>query len=302
MPVVGVLVARAGPWCAGGTAARPGGPGRRPRRARVRVSAQRRRGPPASRPTASTKPGSVLAVRADVLHLHAGHDRPSTAAARAPSGGRRRCGTTPPCSGRGRMSRPSRSRSTSPPRRVDLLGQRGEPVGLVPAQVGDAAQARRRSASAQTAARTGVELADVAQVGVEALEPVAGAADGQARRGRARRARPSASRRSRSASPGWVVRAGQPGIGHPAAGDQGRGEERRGVGQVGLDRAGPSARTAGLDRHVAAAGSPASTSTPRRPRSSVDGHRDVRHATAPAGRRGARRRPGRNAAPRAAAR
>ena len=78
------------------------------------------------------------------------------------------------------------------------------------------------------------QLADVAQVDVDAADvprragagqPVVVAADTRAH---------AASRR-RSASPGWVVSAGQPAHRHPAAGHQRRGEERRGVRQVRLD-------------------------------------------------------------------
>ena len=70
--------------------------------------------------------------------------RPARARRRpAPSGGRRRSRRAPPCSGRGRITRPSAVSVTSRADRGELVVERREPVGLVPAQVGDAGQPGR---------------------------------------------------------------------------------------------------------------------------------------------------------------
>ena len=89
----------------------------------------------------------------------------------SPAGGRRTSTTTPPCSGRGRISSPSSVSRTSPPSAV---------ISVASAASRSVSWWRRwampRSrdgpvASAATAASTGVELADVAEVEVDALDP-----------------------------------------------------------------------------------------------------------------------------------
>ena len=79
--------------------------------------------------------------------------RPMTAAA-WPSGGRRRSrhGAAVQRARAGSAS-PSAVSSTSPPSAVDLGGQRGQPVGLVAADVRDAAQPRRAGRPARPARR-----------------------------------------------------------------------------------------------------------------------------------------------------
>ena len=112
-----------------------------------------------------------------------------------------------------RPDRPARrrSRSTSPPSAVELGGERGEPVGLVAAEVRDAAQpATARSASAATAATVGVS----SPTSCRSTSTPASAAGPGARSARPVRRRPcsrTAPARGRIASPGWVVAAGQPG-------------------------------------------------------------------------------------------
>ena len=66
------------------------------------------------------------------------------------------------------MRRPSRVCSHVAAEAVDLGGQRGEPVGLVAAQVPDAAQAAGGAARAAHGGDDGGQLADVAQVDVDA--------------------------------------------------------------------------------------------------------------------------------------
>ena len=169
----------------------------------------------------------------DVLDLGR---RARTARARrppSPAGGRRTSRTTPPCSGRGRISRPSSVSRTSPPSAVISVAQRGQPVGLVVAQVGDAAQPGRARRPARRRRR-------------------APASARRRRRGRGRRPRPGPAgdrqpvgvvldRRAEPAQQAAQRVAGLGGAhrpvrdGDPATGDHGRGQERRGVGEVRLD-------------------------------------------------------------------
>ncbi len=129
---------------------------------------------------------------------------------RGPSGGRRRCGTTPPCSGAGRMRSPSVGLGDVGAEAAELGGEGGEPVGLVAADVGDAAQLRRRVGQRAQGGDGRGQLADVVQVDVDARAGVAGAGHGQARRRRGSTVAPIGSSISRSASPAWVVCCGQP--------------------------------------------------------------------------------------------
>ena len=105
-------------------------------------------------------------------------------------------------------------------------------------------------------------------------------------------------RRPRSASPGWVVAPGQSRHGHRAAGDQRQRQERRGVGEVGLDRGRPR-------RERCRAHAPpvrlAVVDLDARARAGTRSSSRCAGATAPACRRGARRRPGRSGRRRAAA-
>jgi len=120
-----------------------------------------------------------------------------------------------------------------PAERGQLGGQRGQPVGLVAAQVGDAAQLRRAVGQRGQGGDGRGELADVVQVDVDPGEPVGTghgdavrpgsdgraelfehAQDGHARLGGTRPASPARD---------------------PPAGDRRGGQEHRGVGQVGLD-------------------------------------------------------------------
>ena len=150
-----------------------------------------------------------------------------------------------------------------PPRRVELGGQRGEPVGLVAADVGDAAQiATATSARARQRGDHRGQLADVVQVDVDAVaaspvpvtvRPVAVEAS---RRRPSRRGCRAARRR-----PGWSC-CGQPRHGHRAAGDAAR---RRGTGAA-LDRSGSTWHVERADsgpaRPASVLASPSSTSTP----------------------------------------
>ena len=59
---------------------------------------------------------------------------------------------------------------------AELGGQRGEPVGLVAADVGDAAQVRRRVGQGAERGDRGGELADVVEVEVDARQAPGGRA------------------------------------------------------------------------------------------------------------------------------
>ena len=72
--------------------------------------------------------------------------------------------------GRGAISRPSSSSVTAPPSRDDLGRERGEPVGLVAAQVPDAGDAARRVGEGGERHDRGSELARRRQVEVDARD------------------------------------------------------------------------------------------------------------------------------------
>ena len=100
--------------------------------------------------------------------------------------------------------RRSRSRRAEP---AELGGEGGEAVGLVPADVRDAADPRRGRREGRESGDRGGQLRRVVQVDVDADELTA-ADDGEARSGRAGRRRPSC-RGSRAAGrrPGWCAAA-----------------------------------------------------------------------------------------------
>ena len=118
--------------------------------------------------------------------------------------------------------------------RVELVGERGEPVGLVPAQVRDAPQRRRRVGQrGQSRPAIGVSSpASCRSTSMPVTSPEPRTVSPSCCR---LTSAPIASRRSRSASPAWVVALRPVGHRDPPTGDQRGGEERRGVGQVGLD-------------------------------------------------------------------
>ena len=183
------------------------------------------------------------------------------------------------------MRRPSSVSVTSPPRRVDLGGERGEPVGLVAAQVRDAAQVRGGVGQGGERRDHRRELAGVVQVGVDAVDLAGAASRVRPSRSRATSA-PIASSMSRMWSPAWVVRCGQPGHGDPPAGHQ-RGREERARRSTG--RARPARRAPpigpGSTRQVSGV---AVVDDDAAVAQRLDRHLDVRLARAPAGRRGAR--------------
>ena len=189
----------------------------------------------AARPRASAKSGKVLLVVRDVLDQHAvdgraddhagvrhpvvvvGVEEAAVQRRRAGSRARRRSRSRrPPAPLSSRAS--AASRSVSWPRRWAMPRSRD----------GD-------SASAHSAAITGVELADVVQV--ERRRPSSRSGPGR-RSGRRRRASTAAADaasagRAARRRPGWCAR--PVADGDRPAGDHGRGQERRRVGQVGLD-------------------------------------------------------------------
>ena len=150
----------------------------------------------------------------------------------------------PPRSGGGRISRPSAVSVDIPAQRGELPRERGEPVGLVAAEVRDAAQPRRRVG--QHGERGDHGVSSPTSCRSTSSRAACRAPDGQpVRVGRDRRAEPLQHGQDRRARLGGVLRPA--GDGDLAAGDRRGGEEHRGVGQVGFD--GPVARgdRAGLD-------------------------------------------------------
>ena len=116
----------------------------------------------------------------------------------------------PPCSAAGSKESPSSCSVTSAAEPAQLGGKRGQPVGLVAADVRDATQARRGVGERAQRGDRGRELADVVQVGVDAQDGVR-AVHGEAARvqghlGAHPRRAGRAGRR-----PAWVVRRGQSG-------------------------------------------------------------------------------------------
>ena len=154
--------------------------------------------------------GERLRGGGDVLDEHPVDGGADDSPRRAPSGGRRRCGTSRRAAARARSESPSSCSVTSAPRPRELGGEGGEPVGLVAADVRDAAQSRRCLRERAERGDRGRELADVVQVGVDAQDRV-GAVHGEAVRRRETPRRPSA-RAGRAARrrPGWS-RAASPG-------------------------------------------------------------------------------------------
>ena len=153
----------AGPWCAAGSA----GAGR------IRTSSSSRSRPrlwpagpltAASRSTARRTPAwswRSSRCRRPRCRARTAPGRPPP----SPAGGRRTSWTTPPCSGRGRISRPSSVSAHVTAQRRDLGGQRGQPVGLVVTQVRDAAQpgrgrrrGRRRAVSTGASSPTSLQV------------------------------------------------------------------------------------------------------------------------------------------------
>ena len=114
----------------------------------------------------------------------------------------------PPCSGAGRSARPSGCSVDVGAEAAELGGQRGQPVGLVAADVGDAAQVATGRRPARTARRppgsarrrrAGRRRCRAAGRGPRTFRPSSSSVTVQ----------PIAWRISRSASPAWVVAAGQ---------------------------------------------------------------------------------------------
>ena len=153
----------------------------------------------------------------------------------------------PPCRGAGSSESPSSCSVTSAPSRAQLRGEGGEPVGLVTADVGDAAQARRRLGERAQRGDRRRELADVVEVGVDARR----SSRCRRRSGRRRRGRPlrPSGRGGRAARrrPGWsgaATRARGPGRrwSAPASGTARRwtGPARSSRRRLGRVRAAPS--------------------------------------------------------------
>ncbi len=154
---------------------------------------------------------------------------------------------------------------------VELGRQRGEPVGLVPADVGDPAQVDGRGGErAQRRDRRG-QLADVVQVEVEAVH-LAGSAHGQAVVGEldvgAHQPEDLAERVAGLGGRPRPVAHRDASTGHEAAARNGAALDRSGSIATSTARTGP-----GATRHRS--GSASSTSTPR-VAELVDGHLDVR--------------------------
>ena len=114
----------------------------------------------------------------------------------------------PPCSGRGRIVSPSSSSLDLAAEAGQLGGQRGEPVGLVPAQVADAGQRRRGVGQRGERREHGGVSSPTSRrsASMPVIAPVAG--HGQPAPSTARRRAHRASS-ARSSSPAWVVAAGQ---------------------------------------------------------------------------------------------
>ena len=286
--------------------------GREPRPGRTRTSSSSSRAcrlrsatsSGAARPSiaaqTSVKSGQVLAARGrrprPARPAPPGRGRPPP----SPSGGRRRS-ERPAVQRRGPDRQPVGRSSTSPPSALISLRQRGQPVGLVPAQVrrsraaGDGRRPRRpprraTGASSPTSRRS-ASTPWIRPVPVTSARP---------RRSSA--VAPIGASTPRIASPAWVVRGRPVGNGHRAAGDQRGGQERGRVGQVGLDRH--------VDRGRAAPAAPArrragrqsldQSSTDARPPAACARSSRCAAARAPAAPRAARRYPRRTRAPPAA--
>ena len=165
----------------------------------------------ASPSTRSAKPGKRLGRRGDVFDLDAGHDQAEHGAPRWPGGGRRRCGTRRRGARAGRMPSPSSVSPTSPPSARELA-RRGRRAGRSRGRAGGRCPAGCDGVSARAATRGqhGRQLADVVEVGVQAVHRAEAAHREPARR-RGRRPRPSRPAGGGARSPGWVVPWGQPG-------------------------------------------------------------------------------------------
>ena len=128
---------------------------------------------------------------------------------RWPCGGRRRCGTSRACSGRGSMTRPSAVSVTSPPRPLSSVASAARRSVSCPRRwamplkrdgvLASAARAARVGASSPTSDRS-------ASMPVMAPPPVTVSPSASSRT-----SAPMRARRSRSASPAWVVATGQSG-------------------------------------------------------------------------------------------
>ncbi len=192
----------------------------------------------------------------------------------------------PPCNGFGEIRSPSSVSVTAPPSPLISRGQRGQPVGLVTAQVGDPADPGRGVGQGGEGGHDRGELAGVVQVDVEpgdlaaALHGQPGRVEGDVGAHRVEDVAQRVAGLGRALRPARHL--------HPAAGHERGGEERRRVGQVGLDldvervdlaRADPpGVRLGVVDLHPGVA-------------QHLDRHRDVRLARHRLARRGARSRP-----------
>ena len=154
---------------------------------------------------------------------------------------------------------------------AELGGERGEPVGLVPPDVGDPAQLRGRVRKQAERRDRGRQLADVVQVVVDAGQR-AGAGDDQSLVGEL----------GRSAHQGDDLAEHVPWLGgvrgpardrHRSTGHQGRGHERCGVGQIRLHLYVDRVHVTG--KHPPAVGVGVVHLDAVQPQL-LDGHRDVR--------------------------
>ena len=204
--------------------------------------------------------GHRLGGAADVVDLDPGHDQPDHRA----RGGHPVVGVGPPRPPGHRAQRPGPDLQAvgvlghRAAQGVDLGGQRGDPVGLVAAHVGDAAQPGRPVGERGQRGHHRGQLADLGQVDVDAVQP------GRPAHGHARGVEVHlAAHRAQQVEDG---RAGLGGVlrpagdGHRAAGDDRGGQERRRAGQVRLDVQSPARIGPGATRHPS--GSASSTCTP----------------------------------------
>ena len=228
--------------------------------------------------------GERLGGGGDVLDQHAGRRPARGSRRRGPSGGRRRCGTRRRAAPRaGSSGRPVLGDVAAEP--VELGGQRGEPVGLVAADVG-----RRRAGatgtSASGAGRRPRGSARRRRAGRVDAPQRARAGDGQALVGELRG--PPSGRGSRAARrrPGWCARGQSGTVTRPpvtsAAARNGAALDRSGSTATSTARTG-RAHPPAVRRRCRR----------RRRRAAAAARRSCRCAAAraPACRRGARRRP-----------
>ena len=122
-----------------------------------------------------------------------------------------------------------------PAQMVELVRQRGKPIGLVSAEVADAPKAALSLGKAGKRGQCGRELTDFAQIDVNALDLTChrgGEGTGAVRDARPHRAQEVPQGVARLGRVGWPVRDGD-----RTLGDQSGSKEGRRVGEIRLDRA-----------------------------------------------------------------